>query len=159
MTYGFWCNGGGWPAHQGTMDIACFRAGEFTHPFVAWAAMRPMMEAFRAETPLRSWGLLPWKGTLRQPYNLVYDCWGASGGLLRALFEYQYTAGGIRLWPHIPPGITRLVQKMPASFGHTRIFIAATGEGKPSKVIVDGKAFAMESDGSVFLPLDGAAKN
>jgi hypothetical protein len=158
MTYGFWCNGGGWPAHQGTMDIACFRAGEFTHPFTAWAAMRPMMEAFRAETPLRSWGLLPWKGTLRQPYNMVYDCWGASGGLLRALFEYEYTAKGVRLWPHIPPGISRLVQKIPVSFGQTSIFIAATGEGKPVKVIVDGQEFAIESDGSLFLPLDGLAK-
>ncbi len=159
MTYGFWCNGGGWPAHQGTMDMACFRADEFDHPFVAWAAMRPMMEAFRAETPLRSWGLLPWKGTLRQPYNLVYDCWGASGGLLRALFEYEYTAKGIRLWPHLPPGITRLVQKIPASFGHTRIFIGATGVGKPIKVLVNGKSLPMEPDGSVFLQLDGARKN
>jgi len=116
------------------------------------------MEAFRAETPLRSWGLLPWEGTLRQPYNMVYDCWGASGGLLRALFEYEYTAKGIRLWPHIPPGITRLVQKIPASFGQTRIFIAATGEGKPVKAIVDGKPFPLESDGSLFLPLDGLSK-
>ena len=159
MTYGFWCNGGGWPAHQGTMDIACFRAGEFIHPFEAWSAMRSMMEAFRAETPLRSWGLLPWQGTLKQPYNMVYDCWGASGGLLRALFEYEYTAKGVRLWPHIPPGITRLVQKIPASFGQTRIFIAATGKGKPVKGIVDGKVFTLETDGSVFLPLDGEAKN
>ena len=159
MTYGFWCNGGGWPAHQGTMDMACFRADEFNHPFVAWAAMRPMMEAFRAETPLRSWGLLPWKGTLRQPYNLVYDCWGASGGLLRALFEYEYKANGLRLWPHIPPGITRLVQKIPASFGQTRIFIGATGQGKPVKAVVNGKSFPMESDGSLFLRLDGARKN
>jgi hypothetical protein len=158
MSYGFWCNGGGWPAHQGTMDMACFRADEYAHPFGAWAAIRPMMEAFRAETPLRSWGLLPWKGTLRQPYNMVYDCWGASGGLLRALFEYEYTARGVRLWPHIPPGITRLVQKIPASFGQTRIFIAATGSGKPKKAIIDGKSFAIEANGSVFLPLDGIKK-
>jgi hypothetical protein len=159
MTYGFWCNGGGWPAHQGTMDMACFRAGEFDHPFGAWAAMRPMMEAFRAETPLRSWGLLPWKGTLRQPYNMVYDCWGASGGLLRALFEYNYTAKGLRMWPHLPPGITRLIQKIPASFGQTRIFIGTTGQGKPVKALVNGKSLPMEPDGSLFLQLDGAKKN
>ena len=159
MTYGFWCNGGGWPAHQGTMDMACFRADEYTHPFNAWAAMRPMMEAFRAETPLRSWGLLPWEGTLQQPFNIVYDCWGASGGLLRGLFEYDYTAKGVRLWPHIPTGITRLEQKLPASFGQTRIFIGATGGGKPFKAIVNGKAFQLEADGSLFLPLDGLRGN
>ena len=158
LTYGEWTDGGGWPAHQGTMDMACFRAGEYAHPFGAWAAMRPMMEAFRAETPLRSWGLLPWKGTMRQPFNIVYDCWGASGGLLRGLFEYEYTAKGVRLWPHIPSGITRLVQKIPASFGQTRIFIATTGEGKPVKAIVNGKAIAMEADGSIFLSPDGNAK-
>ena len=157
MTYGFWCNGGGWPAHQGTMDIACFRAGEYAHPFGAWAAMRPMMEAFRAETPLRSWGLLPWEGTLSQPYNLVYDCWGAPGGLLRALFEYEYTAKGLRLWPHIPPGIKRLVQKVPAAFGQTRVFIATTGQGKPSRAVINGQVTSLEADGSVFLPLDGSA--
>lgn len=155
MTYGFWCNGGGWPAHQGTMDVACFRAGEYAHPLGAWAAMRPMMEAFRAETPLRSWGLLPWPGTLIQPYNMVYDCWGASGGLLRGLFEYEYTAKGLRLWPHIPPGITRLVQKIPVSFGQTRIFIAATGQGRPVKAVIRGRSVALAADGSVFLPLDG----
>ncbi len=159
MAYGFWCNGGGWPAHQGTMDMACFRAGEFEHPFKAWAAMRPMMEAFRAETPLRSWGLLPWDGTLNQSYNMVYDCWGAPGGLLRGLFEYEYTAKGLRLWPHIPPKITRLVQKIPASFGQTRIFIAATGQGKPMKAVIDGRSMALEADGSVFLPLDGMAQH
>ncbi len=159
MTYGFWCNGGGWPAHQGTMDMACLRAAEFVHPFKAWAAMRPMMEAFRAETPLRSWGLLPWEGTLKQPYNLVYDCWGASGGLLRGLFEYEYTAKGVRLWPHIPPGITRLVQKIPASYGKTHLFIAATGTGVPVNAMVGGKLFPIESDGSLFLPLDGAEKD
>ncbi len=159
MTYGFWCNGGGWPAHQGTMDMACFRAEEYIHPFNAWAAMRPMMEAFRAETPLRSWGLLPWEGTLQQPFNIVYDCWGASGGLLRGLFEYDYTAKGVRLWPHIPTGITRLEQKLPASFGQTRIFIGATGGGKPVKAIVNGKEFQLEADGSLFLPLDGLPGN
>jgi hypothetical protein len=159
MEYGHWCNGGGWPAHQGTMDVACFRAGEYAHPLRAWAAMRPMMEAFRAETPLRSWGLLPWPGTLSQPYNLVYDCWGAPGGLLRGLFEYEYTAKGLRLWPHIPPGITRLVQKIPASFGQTRVFIAAIGQGKPVKAIVNGQSTALEADGSVFLPLDGVPQH
>lgn len=159
MTFGTWCNGGGWPAHQGTMGIASFRAGEFSHPFGAWAAIRPMMEAFRAETPLRLWGALPWKGTLKQPYNMVYDCWGAPGGLLRSLFEYEYTATGVRLWPHIPPGITSLIQKLPATFGKTRIFIAATGEGKPVKAIVDGVSLSMEADGSVFIPLDGSPGN
>ncbi len=155
MTYGFWCNGGGWPAHQGTMDMACFRAGEYAHPLAAWAALRPMLEAFRAEAPLRSWGLLPWPGTLSQPYNMVYDCWGAPAGLLRGLFEYGYTARGLRLWPHIPPGITRLAQKMPATFGRTRLFLAATGQGKPSRAVIDGQPRPLDADGSVFLALDG----
>lgn len=158
MTYGFWCNGGGWPAHQGTMDIACFRANEYAHPLAAWAAMRPMMEAFRAEAPLRSWGLLPWEGTLSQPYNMVYDCWGASGGLMRGLCEYNYTAKGLRLWPHIPPKITRLVQRLPASFGRTRIFIGATGQGKPAGAVVSGRRVALDPDGSVFLALDGSVR-
>jgi hypothetical protein len=78
---------------------------------------------------------------------------------LRALFEYNYTAKGLRMWPHLPPGITRLIQKIPASFGQTRIFVGTTGQGKPVKALVNGKSLPMEPDGSLFLQLDGAKKN
>jgi hypothetical protein len=153
MTYGTWTNGGVWPAHEGVMGIACFRAGEFSHPFRAWAAMRPLMEGFRADAPLTGWGVTPWKPG--GPYAFCYDNWGPVGGLLRGLFEYQYTADGVRLWPHIPPGISRYVQKTPSLFGKTKLFIATTGSGPVTAAQVNGRRIKMEADGSLFLKLDG----
>ena len=120
MTYGTWVNGGHWTTTQGRMSIACFRAGEFAHPLGAWAIMRRYMESFRADAPLAQWGLQPWGGQLQQPFNVVYDCWGAPAGVVRGLFEYRYTAKGLRLWPHLPPGIRRYVQKVPVTFGKTK---------------------------------------
>lgn len=159
MTYGTWNNGGGWPANQALMDVAAMRAGEFTHPFGAWEVMHRMMEGFRADAPLAGWGRFPGAVPQQHPYSLCYDAWGPSAGLMRGLFEYGYTANGLRLWPHIPPGIGRYVQKMPASFGQTRIHLATTGQGTPTAAFIDGQKVAMEANGFVFLPLDGTARH
>ena len=158
QTYGTWVNGGVWPAHQGVMSIACLRAEEYNHPLNAWAAMRTMMEAFRSDAPLANWGTTPWRGQLAKPYCFCYDDWGAPGGILRGLFEYGFTAKGIRLWPHIPPALTRYAQKIPASFGKTRIYLASTGTGTVNKAFVNGKQRSLESDGSLFLLLNGSAE-
>ena len=158
MTYGTWVNGGHWTTTQGRMSIACFRAGEFAHPLGAWTVMRRYMESFRADAPLAQWGLQPWGGQLQQPFNVVYDCWGAPGGVLRGLFEYRYTAKGLRLWSHLPPGIRRYVQKVPVSFGKTRIYLSTTGEGELTRAIVDGKTLKADKEGTVFLAIDGGRK-
>ncbi len=156
--YGWWTNGGVWPAHEGVMGIACFRAGEFAHPLEAWNAMQPLMEAFRPDAPLANWGTTPWGGQLAAPYCFCYDDWGPVGGILRGLFEYQYAAAGVRLWPHIPPSLTRYAQKVPSYFGQTKIFLASTGSGAVTGALVDGKNAIMDTDGSLFLPLDGSTK-
>jgi len=156
MTYGTWCNGGVWPAHEGMMGIACFRAGEYAHPLDAWGAMRLLFEAFRADAPLANWGATPWGGPLSRPWCFCFDNLGPAAGLLRGLFEYEYTARGLRLWPHIPETVGRYAQKLPASFGQTRIYLAVTGTGPITRARVNGKAKPVGSDGSLFLPLDGS---
>jgi hypothetical protein len=158
MTYGTWTNGGVWPAHEGPMGIACFRAGRFTHPFEAWSTMRPLMAAFRSDSPLANCGTTPWGNQLGKSYCFCYDDFGPTGGILRGLFEYQYAATGVRLWPHIPPQLTRYVQKMPSLFGKTKILIATTGSGAITGVRLNGKSATPNADGSLFLPLDGAAR-
>ena len=158
MSYGTWNNGGVWPENEGPMGIACFRAGRYAHPFEAWNKMRPLMEAFRSDSPLANWGAAPWGGQLAKPYCFCYDDYGVTGGILRGLFEYQYAANGVHLWPHIPPQLTRYVQKMPSLFGKTKIFIAATGTGALTSARIDGKHASPDADGSLFLPLDGTAK-
>jgi len=158
MSYGTWTNGGVWPAHEGMMGVACFRAGEFAHPLEAWNAMRPLTEAFRSDAPLANWGVTPWGGQLAKPYCFCYDDWGPVGGILRGLFEYRYSATGVRLWPHIPPTITRYVQKVPVFYGSTRLFIASNGTGSVSGALVNGRTATLDADRSLFLPLDGSAR-
>ena len=158
MTYGTWVNGGHWTTTQGRMSVACFRAGEFAHPLGAWAIMRRYLESFRADAPLAEWGVQPWGGQLQQPYNVVYDCWGAPAGVVRGLFEYRYTAKGLRLWSHLPPTIRRYVQKVPVTFGKTKIYLSATGQGELTGATVDGKTLKPDKDGSVFLANNGGRK-
>jgi hypothetical protein len=98
--------------------------------------MRPLVEAFRNDSPLARWGLMPWGGQRARPYCFCVDAWGPAAGILRGLFEYGYTADGVRLWPHLPPQITRYVQKVPVAFGQTRIYIAVTGTGPVTKALV-----------------------
>jgi hypothetical protein len=127
--YGHWVNGGHWTTTQGRMNIACLRANEFAHPFGAWAKIRALMEGYRADAPLTGFGATPWGDKLQAPYCVVYDCWGASGGLLRGLFEYDYRADRLLVRPHLPANITRYVQKFPVWFGKTRIYLTVTGSG------------------------------
>jgi hypothetical protein len=87
------------------------------------------MEGYRADAPLTGFGTTPWGDKLQAPYCVVYDCWGAPGGLLRGLFEYDYRADRLRVRPHLPPNITRYVQKFPVWFGKTRIYLTVTGSG------------------------------
>lgn len=89
--------------------------------------------------------------------NCVYDCWGAPGGFLRGLFEYIYTADGLRLYPHIPSGITTLQQKFPVYFGGKEIYISVNGSGSISSVKVNGRLLKDFTKKSVFLPLDATA--
>ncbi len=127
--YGHWVNGGHWTTTQGRMSIACLRADEFAHPFGAWAKIRKLMEAYRADAPLTGFGASPWGDKLQAPYCVVYDCWGASGGLLRGLFDYDYRADRLLVRPHLPADTSRYVQKFPVWFGQTRIYLTVTGTG------------------------------
>jgi hypothetical protein len=99
---------------------------------------------------------MPWGGQLAQPYNVVYDCWGAPAGLLRGLFEYDYQAYSLRIRPHLPTGISRYVQKTPVWFGKTRIWLAVTGTGLPIQARANGRNYKISKDGWIELLPDGA---
>jgi hypothetical protein len=129
LRYGDWVNGGHWSTTQGRMSVACLRAGEFAHPFGAWARIRALMEGYRADAPLAGFGQVPWEDKQKAPYCVVYDCWGVPGGLLRGLFEYDYRADLLRVRPHLPASVTRYVQKCPVYFGKTKIYLTVTGTG------------------------------
>jgi len=145
MSYGTWVNGGHWTTTQGRMNIASLRVDEFDHPFKSWKRMLGLMQGFRADAPMKERGATGWFHG-RFPFDIVYDCWGAPGGLLRGLFEYDYHSDGLRIRPHLPPDITGFTQKWPVMFGNTQIYLSVTGTGPVKSALADGKALSVTDD-------------
>ncbi|NQT41129.1 MAG: hypothetical protein HQ581_26795, partial [Planctomycetes bacterium] len=68
--------------------------------------------------------------------------------------EYLYRADGVVLLPHIPPGITRLGQHFPIRFGAKRLYLATTGSGPVTAVLVNGQPWSLFDEKSITLPYD-----
>jgi hypothetical protein len=85
-----------------------------------------------------------------QPINLCYDTFGPAAAFMRGLFEYIYTAEGLRLVPHIPPGLTMLEQLDSVRFGSKQVFLSSIGSGELKEVRVNGKRWRHKND-SVLL--------
>jgi len=100
------------------------------------------MEGYRADAPLGIGAAGPGAVKMAKPYCFTYDNWGPPGASARP-FEYQYANNGVRLWPHIPPVLSRYAQKIPSYFGKTKMFLAATGSDAVTGVLVNGKAAKM----------------
>ena len=56
------------------------------------------------------------------------------------------------MFPHIPPGIARLEQKFPVRFGRKRLYLAVTGTGPITAVVVNGKPWHAFDASSISLP-------
>jgi hypothetical protein len=74
--------------------------------------------------------------------------------MIRGLFEYLYTAEGLTLVPHIPPGITRLDQRFPIRLGDKRLYLSTRGKGPVSAVTVNGKPWTRFAATTVSLPAE-----
>jgi len=149
---GMWVDGGFWATTQGRMNIACLRVNEFEHPFKAWDKQLKFMQAFRADAPMKDYGQRPWDDKVSiWGSNVVIDCWGVPGGLLRGLFEYTYMSDKLKLRPHIPPTISRYIQKHPVIYGKTKIFITVSGNGEPRMAKANGKDCEITDEGWVIL--------
>ena len=157
MTYGTWVNGGHWTTTQGRMNIACLRVNEFEHPFNSWKMILKAMKGFRADAPRKELGAVGWFNG-RFPYDIVYDCWGAPGGLLRGLLEYRYHADGLKIRPHIPSDISNYTQKWPVMFGKTKVYFTVTGNGAIKSATTNGLECPV-TDGWVDLKMDGKSGN
>lgn len=155
MTYGTWVNGGHWTTTQGRMNIACMSVDEYGHPTRSWKRMLALMQGFRADAPLKERGAKGWFHG-RFPFDVVYDCWGAPGGLLRGLFEYDYCSDVIRIKTHLRPEITSYIQKWPVMFGKTKIYITVTGSGPVRSAYAGGEKLPV-NNGWIELNPDGKA--
>lgn len=150
--YGTWVNGGEWATLEARAQMSYYRAGAYQDAKASFKQMLQRSLSFRLDNPLAHFGAKT--SQHQEPINCVYDCWGVPGGFLRGLFEYIYTADGLRLYPHIPSDITALEQKFPIYFGKKKIYISVKGSGGISAVKINGRAQKTSSGESIFLPLD-----
>ncbi|MBT4401136.1 MAG: hypothetical protein HN686_19160 [Bacteroidetes bacterium] len=152
---GVWVDGGFWATTQGRMNMACLRVDQFEHPFTSWEKQLAFMQGFRADAPMKDYGLRPWEDKVRGwGSNVVYDCWGVPGGLLRGLFEYTYLPNQLNIRPHLPSTITRYVQKHPVLFGEAKVYITVSGTGKPRIAKANGELCELTEDGWIILKRD-----
>ncbi len=150
--FGTWVNGGHWTTCEARMIMAYYRMGAYDDARRAMQQILTFARQFRMDNPLVAFG-----GAVYQPgepINLTYDAFGAPAGLIRGLFEYLYGAEGLTLEPHLPDGIVRLEQKFPIRFGHKRLYLALSGHGPITAVLMNDKPWKSFDAHSVFLPYE-----
>ena len=84
---------------------------------------------------------------------MYIDGFAVYGAGLRGLFEYNYTAESLMLYPHIPEDISAYRQQIPAWFGTKKIYPALINKGNAAitGVTINGKATACFSENTVAL--------
>lgn len=137
--YGTWVNGGHWSTCEARMILAYYRMGQYEEARRSMKKLLTYAKPFRMDNPLTECGNNVYQPD--QPYNVTYDAFGPPAAFLRGLFEYIYTANELTLVPHIPPGITELVQLDPIRFGDKVIYLAVFGTGPITGIrLYEGKA-------------------
>jgi hypothetical protein len=148
--FGTWVNGGHWTTCEARALMAYYRLGQYEDARRSMKRMLGFARQFRMDNPLVDFGNAVYQPG--EPINLTYDAFGVPAGLIRGLFEYLYTAEGLRLVPHIPAGITRLEQRFPIRFGTRRLYLAIAGTGPITSVRVNGELWQSFDADSVSLP-------
>ena len=147
--FGNWVNGGHWSTCEARMILGYYRVGKFEDARSSMKHILKFAYPFRMDNNLVDFGNAPYQP--QQPINLVYDTWGIPAAMIRGLFEYLYQADGVRLVPHIPPGITQLEQLDPIRFGCKQLYLSTVGKGPVTAVTVNGRAWSSFDAQSVFL--------
>ena len=152
FVFGKWINGGHWTTCEARMQLGYYRVGAYRDAAEGFSQILKLAPVFRLDNNLTNFGSEPYQPKL--PINCVYDAWGAPGGFLRGLFEYDYLADGLTIYPHIPDGIKKMEQSFPIYFGEKRIYFRTSGTGPVNSVVVDGKNFTDFDAKSIRLKPD-----
>lgn len=148
--FGRWVNGGHWTTCEARMIMGYYRLGRYEDARRSMQRILEFFRRFRADNPLVNFGSDVYQP--HEPINCVYDTWGAPAALIRGLFEYLYTAEGLSILPHIPPGIVELHQRFPIRLGPKRLYLMTVGSGPVSAVMLNGKPWKRFGPSSVTLP-------
>jgi len=150
--FGHWVNGGHWTTCEARMIMGYYRLGKYDDARRSMERILGFARQFRMDNNLVDFGSNVYQP--RELINCVYDTWGAPAAMIRGLFEYLYRAEGLTILPHIPPGVTALVQRFPIRFGQKRLFLSTVGSGPVTAVLVNGESWTRFDARSVFLPYE-----
>ncbi len=155
--FGHWVNGGHWSTCEGRMIMAYYRLGKYEDARRSMQQLLKFARAFRMDNPLVDFGNAVYQPKLA--INTTYDAFAPAAALVRGLFEYLYTAEGVKIVPHIPPGIRELQQLFPIRFGSKKLFLSVLGNGPITSVRVNGKPWMQFDATSVWLPYEETAES
>jgi hypothetical protein len=150
--FGTWVNGGHWSTCEARMVMGYYRLGHYEDARRSMRQLMTFARAFRMDNPLVDFGARVYQPG--EPINLCYDSFGPPAAMIRGLFEYLYDSQGLTLLPHIPPGVTRLEQHFPIRFGRKRLYLATTGSGPVTAVLVNGEPWTEFDQRSIRLTDD-----
>ncbi|MGI8906005.1 MAG: hypothetical protein ACR2IE_05885 [Candidatus Sumerlaeaceae bacterium] len=156
-TFGTWVNGGHWSTCEARMVLAYYRTGRFADARKSMEHILGFARRFRLDNPLTKFGSDLYQP--QQPINLCYDSFGPPMAFLRGLFETLYTARGVTVLPHVPPGITELEQRLPVRLGAKRIYLHTVGSGTITAVEVNGTPWRDFTSASIDLRYDALPEN
>ncbi len=155
--FGHWVNGGHWSTCEGRMIMAYYRLGKYEDARRSMRQLLKFARAFRMDNPLTDFGNAVYQPKLA--INITYDAFAPAAALVRGLFEYLYTAEGVKIVPHIPPGIRELQQLFPIRFGSKKLYLSVLGTGPITTVRVNGKPWTHFDSTSLFLPYAETAES
>ncbi|HSW47244.1 MAG TPA: hypothetical protein VLM89_16900 [Phycisphaerae bacterium] len=150
--FGTWVNGGHWSTCEARMIMGYYRLGRFEDARRAMNKILDFARQFRMDNPLTDFGNQVYQP--KEPINLCYDTFGPAAAMIRGLFAYKYSAEGLRLVPQVPPAITAMDQRFPIRLGNKRLYLAMTGSGAVTGVMVNGQPWKQFDARSVWLPYD-----
>lgn len=150
--FGHWVNGGHWSTCEARAIMGYYRLGMHEDARRSMKKLLTYARAFRMDNPLKDFGNAVYQPHV--PINCVYDNWGIPAAMIRGLFEYLYTARGVRIVPHVPASISQLEQKLPIRLGDKRLYLSTCGSGEITSVRVNGEPLAHDDGTSFFLPYE-----
>lgn len=150
--FGTWVNGGHWSTCEARMVMGYYRLGKYEDARRSMHQLMKFAREFRMDNPLVDFGAAVYQPA--QPINLCYDSFGPPAAMIRGLFEYLYRSDRLVLLPHVPPGITRLQQHFPIRYGQKRLYLATSGSGPVTTVLVNGQPWPSFDEESITLPYD-----
>ncbi len=148
--FGHWVNGGHWSTCEARMMLGYYRLGKYDDARKSMQQILTFARRFRMDNNLTNFGSEVYQP--KEPINITYDAFAIPAALRRGLFEYLYRARALTILPHIPSGITELVQLDPARFGSKRLYLATFGSGPVSRVEINGREWKRFTPSSVELP-------